>query len=148
MEYLPEVFSTARSPMFSTPFRALEEFFDTAFKPWVPSSRFAVPSIPLDVTELPEKYIVKADLPGIERKFVDISFENQMLTLKVELTKEEEKKETRYLLRERLFSSTARSVPLPLADSKATIDAHLKEGVLTVVIPKQLEKQMKRIEIH
>ena len=148
MEYFPEILSSSRSPLFTNPLRNFEDIFTSAFKPWMPMQRFAAPTIPLDIVEFADKYIVKADLPGVERKCVDISFENGTLLLKVEMVRDEEKKDAQYLTRERLFSSTARSIPLPLADAKGAIDAVMKEGVLRITVPKQVEKHTKKIEIH
>jgi HSP20 family protein len=149
MEYFPETTSQSfRSPFFSYPLRAFEEVFGAATKPWFAPQRFAAQNIPLDVAEFADKYIVKADLPGIEREDVDISFENSNLTLRVEVEREEEKKDTFFLLRERLYTTSVRSFPLPLADSKGVIDAKMKEGVLTISIPKRIEKQTRKIEIH
>lgn len=148
MEYLPEIFSQSRAPFLTTPFRGVEEVFQNMFKPWVPGQRFAAPTIPLDVVEYPDKYLIRADLPGIDRKCVDISFENNVLLLKVEIQREEEKKDAAFVVRERLFGSTVRPVQLPLADQKGVIDAVMKDGVLKIVVPKAIEKHTKKIEIH
>ena len=148
MEYLPEIFSTARNPLFANPMRAFEDVVQSTFKPWLPMQRIPMSVIPLDVLEYKDRYVVKADLPGIDRKFVDIAFENSNLIIRIDQTKEEERKEVAFLVRERLVNSAVRSVILPLADPKSAIDATLKEGVLFITVPKQLEKHTKKIEIH
>ena len=148
MEYLPELFSTTRNPLFTNPLRAFEDVVQSTFKPWLPMQRVPMNVIPLDVLEYKDRYVIKADLPGIDRKCVDIAFENSNLIIRIDQSKEEERKEVAFLVRERLISSAVRSVILPLADPKSAIDATLKEGVLFITVPKQLEKHTKKIEIH
>lgn len=145
MELLPSMFTPERSTFFGNPLKAFEEAFTRNWPTaWVTANN----TFPLDLVELADKYSLKADLPGIERKCVDISFENQALTIRVEVQTEEEKKDARYLMRERLCQTVVRSVSLPLADPKAAIDAVMKDGVLKITVPKSHEKQTKRIEIH
>lgn len=145
MELLPSIFSPERSAFLTNPFKAFEEALG---RTWPTSLVTTGNTFALDLVELPDKYALKADLPGIDRKCVDISFENQVLTIRVEAATEEEKKEARYLMRERLYQTVMRSVTLPLADPKAAIDAVMKDGVLKITVPKSHEKQTKRIEIH
>ena len=148
MEYLPELFTQMKSPFIGSPLRGVEDVFQNMFKPWVSSQRLTSQNIPLDVIEFTDKYLIRADLPGIDRKAVDISFENGTLLLKVQIEREEEKREATFLVRERLFSSALRTVQLPLADFKGTIDAVMKDGVLKISVPKAAERQTKKIEIH
>lgn len=149
MEFFPSVFPETRPATFTNLFRPLEQMVN---RTWPQFPMLAPRGLAFDLAELPDKYIAKVDLPGIDRKCVDISFEDHTLTVQVEFNKEEEKKEEKkeafYMLRERFYGNTARSIPLPLADAKANIDAVLKDGVLKIVIPKSLEKHTKRIEIH
>lgn len=152
MEFLPTtLFPQTRPNLFTSPFRAFDEVVRDMFRSWPAMQTITPQTFPVDILEYNDKYLIKADLPGIDRKCVDISFENNLLTLRVEEFKEKEEKvekEANFLVRERLFSECARSIPLPLADVKATIDAVMKDGVLKIVVPKSHEKQTKKIEIH
>jgi len=147
MNFFPELVPERRtSSAFNSPLRRFEETLNwlwPSFENIVPQQPFA-----LEVVELPESYVVKAFLPGVDRKCVEMWFENLILTLKVEIEREEEKKEATYLLRERFYGTTARSIQLQLADLKANIDATMKDGILKITIPKSHEKQTKKIEIH
>ena len=148
MEFFPEIRPESRiTPFFRSPLRNIEE---TINKMWPTFQNVSAQPFPLEVVELSESYIVKAFLPGIDRKCVDMWFENLILTLKVEILEEEEKKdkEATYLLRERFYGTTARSIQLPLADLKGSINATMKDGVLKITVPKSHEKQTKKIEIH
>jgi HSP20 family protein len=146
MEFFPETRPEGRvTPFFRSPLRNIEETFN---KMWPAFQNISPQPFALEVVELPESYIVKAFLPGIDRKCVDMWFDNLILTLKVEIEEEEEKKEATYLLRERFYGTTARSIQLPLADLKGNINATMKDGVLKIAVPKSHEKQTKKIEIH
>ncbi|MBX7137704.1 MAG: Hsp20/alpha crystallin family protein [Oligoflexia bacterium] len=148
MEFFPSILPETRSTLFAQPFRALEEAVNKMWPAFNALGQVVPRTFALDVEELPDKYRIKADLPGIDRKCVHISFEQPMLTIEIEVNKEEERKEGTFLARERLYSTTARSIPLPLADAKGNVDAVMKEGVLTITVPKSHEKQTKTIEIH
>lgn len=145
MELMPNIFTPERTGLTSNPFRMFEEAVN---KMWPTMQTAGFNTFAIDLVEQPDKYLIKADLPGIDRKCIDLAFENHLLTVRVEVEREEEKKEGRYLLRERFYQTAVRSVPLPLADAKANIDAVMKDGVLRITIPKSHEKQTKRIEIH
>lgn len=92
----------------------------------------------VDVKEDNNKYEIDAEMPGIKKEEIDISYKDEMLTICV--AKEEEKKEEKenYIHRERTSSSMSRSMYLKDADSKG-IKAKLAEGVLKVTVPKKGE---------
>ena len=148
MEFFPSLFTPSRTSMLPTSARAFEEAFNNMFKSWPSVQTLTPQTFPLDIVELNERYVIKADLPEVDRKDVNISFENNLLTVHVEVCREEEKKEANYLLRERLYGECARTIPLPLADSRGTIEAVMKDGILKITVPKSHEKQTKKIEIH
>jgi HSP20 family protein len=146
MEFFPEIIPESRiTPFLTNPLRRFEE---TVNKMWPAFQNVSTQPFALEVVELPESYIVKAFLPGVDRKCVEMWFENLILTLKVEIEAEDEKKDATYLLRERFYGTTARSIQLPLADLKGNINATMKDGILKIAVPKSHEKQTKKIEIH
>ena len=98
----------------------------------------------LDVSETKDEIIVQAELPGLEEKDVEVTLENDILTLKG--TKEEEKKdeERNYSLVERSYGTFRRSVRLPADIDRDTVKAVFKNGVLTVALPKTTEAKSER----
>jgi HSP20 family protein len=95
--------------------------------------------------------VIKAELPGMKREDVDIAFHDGILTISGEHNEEEEKQDSRYLLRERRYGSFQRSMTLPQGVSEDDIKASFKEGVLEVIVEgaaAKVEEQPKRIEIE
>ena len=101
----------------------------------------------MDVAETPEQITVKAELPGIDPKEIDISLTGDILTIKGEKKSEREEKKEDYHLVER---SSARSpVPWPYraAVNADQIEAKFEKGVLTLTCPKKEPVTPKTIEI-
>lgn len=100
-----------------------------------------------DVKETPTAYVFKADLPGIKEKDVEISLVGTRLT--VSGKREEEKKEetATYYACERSYGSFTRSFTLPEGCDAEHVVAEMKEGVLTLTLPKKPEVQPKKIPI-
>jgi HSP20 family protein len=101
----------------------------------------------LDVSETKNDYVVKAELPGIDPKEIDISLANDLLTIKGEKKQEKEEKEENYHLVERSYGSFTRSVRLPGQVQSDKINATFKNGVLKVTLPKTEEAKKKEIKI-
>jgi HSP20 family protein len=105
---------------------------------WLPS---------LDVSETKNDVVIKAELPGMDPKDIDISLANGFLTIKGEKKHEKEEKEENYHLVERSYGSFTRSVRLPREVQSDKISASFKNGVLRVTIPKSEEAKIKEIKI-
>ncbi|MBN2796279.1 MAG: Hsp20 family protein [Clostridia bacterium] len=102
----------------------------------------------LDVSENDKAYLVEAEVPGIKRDQITIDVEKDVLVIKVEkeVVNEEEKKN--YIRKERHSSSMQRALRFEAADFE-NIQAKLEDGILKVIVPKQVEmEQKKRIEIQ
>jgi len=91
----------------------------------------------LDIAEMKDKYEIKAELPGMEEKDINLSLDDGLLTISGEKKAESEEKDKGYFLKECSYGSFSRSVRLPenIADDK--IAAHFKHGVLFVDVPKK-----------
>jgi HSP20 family protein len=128
--------------------RALDRFFDEPFEP-----RFAMPwrldefELMVDVAEDENAYIVKASLPGVKPEDVEVTLQNNVLTLKGETKADKEIKEERYHLRERSFGSFMRSLTLPANVKAEQIEAKHEDGVLIVRLPKMEEDKPKKIAV-
>lgn len=100
-----------------------------------------------EVKETKEAFMVKADVPGVEEKNLDIAVHNGVLTVSGHREAEERKEGETFALYERQYGSFTRSFALPdIADSDR-IDANLDKGVLTLVVPKKAEAQPRKISI-
>jgi HSP20 family protein len=113
-------------------------FGEGVFEKWAP---------PVDISEDADNYLVKAELPGLDSKDIDISVSGDMLTIKGEKKKEAEHETGSYYTRERFFGSFRRSIRLPAGVNPEKVDAAYKNGVLTISLPKSREARAKKIEI-
>jgi len=105
---------------------------------WLPS---------LDVSETKNELVVKAEVPGMDSKDIDISLSDGMLTIKGEKKQEKEEKEGDYHLVERSYGAFVRSVQLPKEVKAEKISASCKDGVLKITLPKSEEAKKKEIKI-
>ena len=101
----------------------------------------------VDVSETKDNVILKAEVPGLEAKDVDVSISGDVLTIKGEKKKEEEQKNEHYHYRERYSGSFQRSFRLPVSVKSEKAEATFKDGVLVVTLPKAEEAKPKRIEL-
>lgn len=104
----------------------------------------------LDVTETEKNVEVKAELPGMERKDIDITLDRGLLMIKGEKREEKEEKDRYYHRVERRYGTFCRSVRLPAEVKEEKIEATFKDGVLTVTLPK-VETEIKKvthIDVH
>lgn len=126
--------------------RLWEEFFGPsrrAFEPlfaetWTPA---------IDVSETADKVTVKAEVPGIEPKDIEISMVGDTLTIKGEKKAEREEKGESYHLVERSYGSFSRSIRMPAPVDPDKIEATYKNGILTITCPKKEEVKPKAIEV-
>ena len=103
----------------------------------------------LDIAELKDKFEIKAELPGMDEKDINLSIEDGVLTISGEKKAETEEKDKGYYLKECSYGSFSRSVRLPdnIADDK--IEAKFKKGVLVIDMPKKepAASKVRKIEI-
>jgi HSP20 family protein len=102
----------------------------------------------LDIGESEKEIKVRAELPGVEEKDVEVMLADDLLTIKGEKRVEEERKEENHHVVERSYGSFARSLRLPRGIDPSTVRASFDKGVLTVVLPKPAEVQQKTRKIE
>ena len=102
----------------------------------------------VDISETKNDLVVTADLPGLKLDDVSIHIENDVLTLKGERKKEEEKEGTNYYRVERWSGKFTRSFALPDTVDANKVKATFKDGVLTVTLAKTEAAKGKRIPIE
>lgn len=101
----------------------------------------------IDFSETKNNYVIKAELPGIDPKNVDISLTENVLTIKGEKKQEKEEETENYHFVERSYGSFTRSIRLPGQVQSDKISATYKNGVLKIVLPKTEEAKKKEIKI-
>jgi HSP20 family protein len=101
----------------------------------------------VDIYEQGNDIVLKAELPGVDPKDVDIRLENNVLSLRGQRKLENEVKRESYHRVERSYGSFSRSFTLPSVVDQASIKAEFTDGVLKVVLPKREEAKPKQIEI-
>ena len=101
----------------------------------------------VDIFEIDNEVIVKAELPGLNAKDIDVRLENNVLVLKGERHFEKEAKEENYHRIEREYGSFSRSFALPTVVNGDGVSAEYKDGVLKIVLPKKEEIKPKPIKI-
>jgi HSP20 family protein len=126
-----------------TPYRELNRFFEaetpTATTVWSPS---------VDIFENDSALIVKAELPGMELKDIEVTFENNVLTIKGERRFEHETKKEDYHRVEREYGSFSRSFALPTSIDEARVKADYKDGMLNIVLPKKELMKPRGIKVN
>jgi HSP20 family protein len=101
----------------------------------------------LDMFEEEKELVIKAELPGIRKKDVDIRLDGDVLTIKAEKKEEKEVKEDTYHTHERHFGRYVRYMTLPVRVDAEKVNATLKKGLLEIRLPKAEAPATKQIEI-
>ena len=102
----------------------------------------------LDVVQEEQRYVVRADLPGLGRDEVEITFQDGVLTIRGETKQEERPENHRLHLQERFRGSFARNLRLPERVDMDKIEATMKDGVLELVLPFVPEVQPRKIQVN
>ncbi|HTZ98920.1 MAG TPA: Hsp20/alpha crystallin family protein [Candidatus Aquilonibacter sp.] len=102
----------------------------------------------VDIYETENELVIKADLPDINEKDLDVRVENNMLTIRGERKFEQKVKEENYLRIERTYGTFSRSFSLPTTVSTESIQAEYKNGVLTVQLPKRAESKPRQVKVN
>lgn len=134
------------------PFRELEEWerrFDDLFgrplwrlpveeRGWMPA---------VDVFEKEDRFVVKAELPGMKEEDIDVSVVGDTLSIKGEKKTEAEIKDEDYYRCERSYGSFYRSIPIPSNVDANKIEASFEDGILEVALPKSAKVKPKKIAV-
>ena len=97
----------------------------------------------IDVFQTPKSIVVKSTIAGVKPEDIDISINNDMLTIRGKREEKESIEDENYLYRECYWGSFSRSIILPVEVKAEEIEAILENGVLTVILPKsKAEKQI------
>ena len=104
-------------------------------------------SIPLDVVQDGDELVVTASVPGATNDEIDVSIDDNVLTIKAESSASTQSEDNGYLLRERRTGSYYRALRLPETVDYENAKSTFKDGVLTIKLPKLESKKAKKLEV-
>jgi HSP20 family protein len=103
----------------------------------------------IDVTENDTAYQVKAELPGVDKKDIDVKIDGNVVSINAKVERDREQKEgERVIRRERYAGAVSRSFSLASDIDDATATAQYQDGVLSLTLPKKTASEQKRLQIN
>ena len=141
------------------PFLELRRFHNRLYRPWLGSNPAGTTanygadgrewSIPLDIVQEEDKYVLRASLPGIAPENIEVSIDHGVLTIKgrTEAEAEDQQEDGSYMVRERRSGSFSRSLRLPESVDADQAKPNFDNGVLTITLPKVESKKAKHLTV-
>ena len=135
------------------PFRDLRNMEDTMNRLWrgfgTTTTREGAEdwNIAIDVVQKADEIVVNASLPGVKPEDIDLTIEDNVLTLKAERQAEHREEDSRYLIQERSYGRYYRALRLPDTVDVNKVKSNFDGGVLTISLPKAEEKKPKQIKV-
>lgn len=105
-------------------------------------------AFPVDIKDTPESVLIKAELPGMKKEDIKISFNDNILTIQAERSKEEKEEGVNYVRTERSYGSFSRSFTIDVPVKQGEAKACYQEGVLEITVPKETAVQKEEINIQ
>lgn len=125
--------------------RRFSDLLDDFFTDAVSSSNAFVPAI--DVSETDDQFLVTVELPGMKKENIDVSLENNLLSISGERKQEDETENVKYHRVESRYGSFTRTIQLPDNVDNDSVSATYSDGVLNISIAKAEDKVRRQIEI-
>ena len=122
-----------------SPFSLLEDMFETSIAHGLPHT---------DIHDTGERFIIETDLPGLEKKDIEVTVHGNTLFIRGEKKRDEKTQDIGYLRSERFFGQFERALPLTDDIDPNKVDASYKNGVLTISIAKKEEAKPKQISVN
>ena len=104
--------------------------------------------IPVAVAEVGNEFVVRATIPGVRPEDIQVIVQGDRLTLRAESKNEQERKDERYVVRERYDTSFYRTLTLPSPVNTDQADARYDQGVLTLTLPKAQVEKSSQIKVY
>jgi HSP20 family protein len=129
---------------------AMQNVMDRVFEETWRNARANVASVSfaLDIHETEGAYTITASLPGVNAESVNVSLNDDVLTVSGELTATTQPENSRALLQERVYGKFSRSLRIPQAIIADQVEATIDNGVLTLTLPKSPETQPRQIPVR
>jgi HSP20 family protein len=129
----------------------MDRLFDEGFsRPWrlLPQNGDYEQTFPVEVAETEDAIEVKASMPGVDPKAVEITVANDVLTIKAEHRAETEETKKEYYRREIRYGTFHRAMTLPVSVDADKAEAHFEHGMLSLKLPKAEALRPKQIKIN
>jgi HSP20 family protein len=125
----------------------LDRLFEDAVTadPWGRTGRS---TIPLDLWETDEAYMLQAFLPGVDAEEIQVRIIDNQVTLSAEIKQDETITDDQYVLRERRYGPLAREITLPSGVNSDEVQAEYEDGVLTLTMPKMEKESVTSIKVR
>lgn len=119
---------------------------EEGFEGWL-NDDYEEGQLSIDVYETPDSLIIKSTIAGVKPEDLDISLNNDMLTIRGKREIKEEINNEDYLYRECYWGAFSRSIILPIEIKAGKIDAYLEDGILTIALPKAKKEKQVSIKV-
>jgi HSP20 family protein len=133
------------------PLDPVSELFQGFFRPMrsmLTTQDNELASMKIDVTENESAYSVKAELPGVDKKDIDVQIDGRVVSINAKVERNQEEKEGERVIRRERYSGTfSRSFALDGEVDEANAKAEYKDGVLSLSLPKRTSGDRKRLTI-
>ncbi|TAK90420.1 MAG: Hsp20/alpha crystallin family protein [Burkholderiaceae bacterium] len=138
-----------RNTNYRDPLTLFEDVFGDVFaRPsWTTNEGAPLARARMDVTEKPEAFEVKVDLPGVKKDDIQVDIQGNRVAISAQVQTSKEQKDDRVLYSERYAASYARSFDLPQEVDETHADARYENGVLQLLLPKKATTANKRLAI-
>ncbi len=103
---------------------------------------------PLDVVRKGDDTVIRASVPGIKPEDIQVSIEDNVLTIRGHTAEEHQDGDGTFLMRERRSGSFHRALRLPESVDVDKVHPHYEDGVLTITVPKAEAKRAKQLQVH
>jgi HSP20 family protein len=116
---------------------------------WMNTEAALPPAIKMDVEEGADRYVVKADMPGVAKDDIRVDIDGNMVSIAGEVRREKkDEKEGKVLRSERYFGTMTRAFTLPMEVDVAKAEATYADGILTLTLPKHKGTPTHRLPVH
>jgi HSP20 family protein len=116
--------------------REMDRLFDQFWGSEIPSTTYGIWVPPLDIADKGDAIVVKAEVPGVEPKDIQVTVDDNVLTFLGEKKYEKEEKDEKHYRMERSMGTFSRSIQLPVTVDSTNVTALFKNGLLTIRLPK------------
>jgi HSP20 family protein len=104
-------------------------------------------AFPVDIKYTPESVLIKAELPGMNKDDIKVTFSDNILTIQAERSKEEKEEGVNYVRTERSYGSFSRSFTVDVPVKQGDVKASYQEGVLEITMPKEKVEKKEEVSI-